>query len=159
MKTRLANLDLRVMPKQEKHKFLSMDLAERMIRIEQTVSAFFHKYVPYYQTEYYKSMTDKEKEEFREHLKNKNKNKFLSFFLVLAPLFVFALLRVGFTGNVVRENIGEGVSIIFEIICLMVFAVLLILFLYSVFLQKRISENLKRHIKILDNVLAKKRRD
>lgn len=65
------------MAKNKKRDFLSNDFRERMIRIEQRVSGKFGKSLAYDKTEYYKSMGNEQKKEFRNYLKNK-KTKSLS---------------------------------------------------------------------------------
>jgi hypothetical protein len=144
------------MSKPEKKRFLSMDLAERMMRVEQSVSASFNKYIPYTQTEYYKSMNEKEKEQFQQYLKNKGKKKALLISFAILPLIVVSLFRISFTGNAIRENIGTGTSFVFEIICVILFVSILIVLLYSNFIQKRMEDKLNKHLKVIDNIIVKK---
>lgn len=62
------------MSKEEKDDFLSNDLIERMVRIEQRISAHFNKPIEYRDTEYYKSLKKSQRDRFEEYLKKK-KNK------------------------------------------------------------------------------------
>ena len=55
----------------EKNEFLSNDMSERIMRVEQKVSANFGRLLHYNNTEYYKSLTPVQKESF-ERLNREN---------------------------------------------------------------------------------------
>jgi hypothetical protein len=99
--------DLKEMSDEEKKKFLSMDLTERMIRVEQRVSASFEKHVPYEKTEYYKQLSSKAKEEFEKYLKKNKRKKYLLGMAILSPLVVLFFLKSEITGNVIAEAVGN----------------------------------------------------
>jgi hypothetical protein len=69
--------------REAKKKFFSMDIAERLIRVEQVVSASFNRPLAYNQTECYKGMTNNEKIEFEEFIRNRKKLFFLLLFFYL----------------------------------------------------------------------------
>lgn len=88
------------MNKKEKKNFLSNDLVERMIRVEQRVSANFGQPIHYKNTNYYKSLRQHEKNDFEKHLKKNNSKIFVFSILVLfAAGFSFNL-----TGNVIANS-------------------------------------------------------
>jgi uncharacterized membrane protein YuzA (DUF378 family) len=143
--------------KAEKKKFLSMDLAERMIRVEQNVSSAFNKYVPYNQTEYYKSLSEEEKRQFEEHMKNKGKKKILGIFGLFAPLLLIGFLSFNLTGNVVKENIGgTGFSMLIIGLVALFVILALALFLFSLGRKKK-DKKYSSHIKVIDDIISKKR--
>ena len=144
------------MSKSEKKNFLSMDLAERMIRVEQTVSASFGKYIPYKETEYYKSMTSSQRDNFEKFLKGKKIKKAASILALVLPLFFIAFFNITFTGNAIRDNLG-GSSYNFLFSGLIILVVIVgIIMIYSYVHKKNREENLKGHLKVLDDILVKK---
>jgi hypothetical protein len=148
--------DLKKMQKPEKKKFLSMDLAERMIRVEQKVSATFNKHLPYNQTEYYKSMSSSEKEDFENFLKSKTTKKVLFSLALIVPLILVFLLNTNLTGNVVKENFGTG-SYGFLIIFFSVIFLLIALIAISKIMRKRtMDKKFNSHVAVIDNVLSRK---
>lgn len=109
-----------------KKEFLSSDLIERMIRVEQRVSASFGKPLHYRQTNYYKSLTSKEKIAFENHLKHKTKKELFflfSFLFVLASFFT-----TNFTGHVISQKsvTQELLPLIILIILILIGVVILI---------------------------------
>ena len=148
--------DFSDMSKGEKKEFLSNDLIERMIRVEQNVSASFNENVPYNKTKYYQSLTEHEKEEFKKHLRNKKRKRFSLFVLLLIPLLAILFLRLDFTGNVIENNLGEG-----SIGLLQTASVLFILFFIVLFLTFKLSSILKekrfkKHYGVIEDYLVKR---
>src|SRR3989344_1978058 len=80
--------------KADKKKIMSLDLAERLIRVEQNVSACFNKPVSFTQTEYFKSMSNSEKKDFIKYLNNKTKKKVFKLFLVFLPLLIILIIKI-----------------------------------------------------------------
>jgi hypothetical protein len=152
----MEKVKLETMPKAEKKIFLSMDLAERMMRIEQSVGASFNKYVPYYQTEYFKSMSGADRERFQKYLKNKKKKKFGIFTLAILPLFLFIVLQLQFTGNIVRQNLGFGTTLTIDIILIIVALVLVYAALNYFRLHRRHEDKFVGHLRVLEHSLRKK---
>lgn len=96
------------MANDEKRKFLSMDMTERMIRIEQTVASHFGDKIEYKDTNYFKSLPSEKKKEFAVYLKKKNgRNKILKLSAIVIPLISLAFVKFGVTGNAIKESIGE----------------------------------------------------
>ncbi len=145
---------LQGMSKPARKDFLSNDLIERMIRVEQRVSAHFGTFLKYYQTDYYKSLSPHEKDNFKRYLDNKQKWKMLVSLALAIPILVLGLLNISFTGNVVKDNFGEFVFIDY---LLMAFV-----FGFAVyFVISKIRKNCRRrrfneHFKILADVLGRK---
>lgn len=92
------------MTRAERKKFLSMDMAERMIRVEQKISSHFNKNIPCKETEYYKSMSKKDKEEFDNYIKKKKKSKILVSLLIILPIVALIVLNTSVTASVIKEN-------------------------------------------------------
>lgn len=147
---------LQEMSKPEKKKFLSMDLAERMIRIEQNVSASFNKYVPYNKTEYYLSMSDAEKEEFEKFLRNKKGKKILSILSLIIPLSIFVFLTASFTGNVIKETIGTGYYISIIVITIIVFILVIFIITHSVSYNKSMALRLHKHVMVINHIIHRR---
>ncbi|MEK6885441.1 MAG: hypothetical protein AABX17_00575 [Nanoarchaeota archaeon] len=108
--TKIQKVEFCDMTKSEKKKFLSMDLAERMIRIEQRVSAHFHKNVPYNETEYYKGMTPLERTEFERHIRANRTKKICLTALIVIPTAILMALNMSLTASVVKDNLGIDYS-------------------------------------------------
>ena len=85
----MTDQKFKLMSKKDKKDYLSNDLIERIIRIEQRVSARFGKIVSYSSTEYYKSLTNEQKSLFEKYLKSKKKKK-----LFFSSMFLLPLLSV-----------------------------------------------------------------
>ncbi len=128
------------MTKSQKKEFLSNDLVERMIRIEQKVSSHVGKPTHYKSTQYYKSLTEHQRHTFEKYLKHKDKKLFF-----LSCLTFLSLLGLGgITGNVVLSLSSSGLrigSLVAILLCLLLIAYILI----------RIYEKKKRH-KRLSNI-------
>ena len=97
------NQNLDAMSMTEKKDFLSMDIIERMIRVEQRVSAHFREFIKYNETEYYKSLTKAEKAKFDNYLRWKKKRTVLTSLLLLLPVVLFFWLE-STTGHAVSES-------------------------------------------------------
>ncbi len=144
------------MTKKEKKNFLSMDFAERMIRIEQNVSESFHHPVTYDNTNFFKQMTPKQKENFLQYIKSNKRKKVFACFLAIVPIFLIVLLNVRFTGNLVSGILNpEDISTLNIILLALACAVLIILVLYFIS-RIRKKRHLKQHIKILDKIVTGK---
>jgi hypothetical protein len=103
----ISDKEFRKMPKKEKESFLSNDLNERIMRVEQRVSTRFGKFVNYKNTEYYKSLSDSQKKAFEKYLNNKKKKKFSVYVSIFLGFISLGFLNLNFTGNVVRETLGD----------------------------------------------------
>lgn len=104
--------DLGEMSKKEKKEFLSMDLVDRMVRVEQRVASSFNEHIPHNKTEYYKSLKDNEKEKFKRYLKRKSKKKFF-FSLFLLMVFISPIfLRMRFSGFIIANNLQSSFSLL-----------------------------------------------
>lgn len=135
------------MSKKEKEDFLSNDIIERLIRVEQRVSKKFGEEVDYDKTEYYKSLSKKEKKDFENYKKTKNVKKLIVMVLLLFPFLAIGMVGFNFTGNVVSDEIGffgGGFSFIIGFILIVV----LFLSLFKV-IKKR--NRLDRHCDVLLN--------
>ena len=93
--------------KKERGDFLENDFLDRLIRIEQRVSAKYGKLIKYTDTYCYKNLTPENREKYEKYLKTKKKKKFAFASTFAVPLFGILFLSNGITGNVVREGVGE----------------------------------------------------
>jgi len=148
---------LKIMSKLEKAKFLSMDLIERMIRIEQNISASFNKYVPFNQTEYYKCLTSEQKKEFNTFLRRKKQKKILLYSLFIGSLVLLALFNFDITGNAIAGDIGYETYDVSN----MAFAIILgitILVAIVFFISKRNADiKFNKHATVIEDFISKKR--
>ncbi len=92
------------MNKQQKKNFLSNDLIERIIRVEQRVASHVGKPVHYKSTKYYQNLSDHEKKIFDTHLKHKHKKKFL--FSLVSLIISVALAFFGIKIFIALINFG-----------------------------------------------------
>ncbi len=151
-----SSKDFKTMSKNEKKHFLSMDLIERMIRIEQRVSSSFRKDVDYDKTEYYKSLSNDEKTEFSNYLKRKKGKQILKTLFIAVPLLFLASLELGLTGNVVDEAIGEQNIPLLEI-GLLLFSIAICTFFIMLFLSKKIKNaRFERHFDVVESIFSRK---
>ena len=140
----------------EKKSFLSNDLIDRMIRVEQSIHYSFGRYVPYQNTDYFKSLSDSEKEGFHKFLSNRKKRR--PFFLALLILPFLGLFFLSMrTGNVVKESIGESSFSITLIVLTLVVIAILVIVISSYFYRKTRDERLVRHNAVIDKWIVNKR--
>lgn len=156
-KEREVHKDIRDMSKQEKKRFLSMDLIERMIRVEQRVAASFNKELAYNQTDYYKSLTSDEKKRFEDHLKKGKRKKALFILIIALPLLILFALRNNFTGRAVENVIEDTISIglLERLLAIIVLTACLLFLLMFVFKKKR-NRRFEKDFKIIDEAFLKK---
>ena len=144
------------MSKPDKKKFFSLDLADRMIKVEQNVSKSFNCPVTLEQTEYYKSMSPIQQDELKKFINHKKKNKILSFAGLFAPLLLISLFNINFTGNAISETVGTQTFGLMQIILFGLFGILLagifIIFLYGL----AIEHKLYKHVRLIESILGRK---
>jgi hypothetical protein len=147
--------DLCAMSKKEKKYFLANDLIERMIRIEQKLSGSFGGgFVPYYQTEYFKSLTDFEKSRFKKYLSEKEKRtkwRFLPWVFLAGGGFV---LGSRITGNVVGASGDISPMNLILIGVLIAFALIYLAILVA---KKHRWEKLDKHFSVVERIISKRR--
>ena len=143
------------MDKQEKSQFLKNDFIERMIRVEQRVSASFGRPLLYNQTHYYKSLTALQKKNFEGYIKTKKgKTKFLLSFLGL--IFFSSLITARLTGNVINENFLFGLEVLQTISLGLIFIVLIVLLIVSISKKKK-EQRLTEVINLFDKSIKKRK--
>jgi hypothetical protein len=146
---------LQSMNKSEKKDFLSMDLVDRMIRVEQNISSSFNGFVPYNKTDYYNSLTDIQKKKFDRFLRNKKLRTSCSLLVLLLPILLIFSLKVNFTGNFILESISASKISLIEYIALGLFIIVVIYFIIS-FINNRIKHNrFKKHTRIIERIISK----
>lgn len=144
--------DFKNMSRAEKKDFLSNDLIERMIRVEQRVSSHVGRPVHYKDTQYYRSLSHDQKKKFESHLRHKNK-KFIVFSFFSFCFVFFA--GIGFISILFRFwKYGLTSSSIFYFAILCVLLAIFILILH----EKRSRHNrlLKVH-HLMEHSLSKMR--
>lgn len=153
-KRRKKDKEFGEMSKRERKEFLSNDVIERMIRVEQRVSASFGEPVPYNETHYYKGLSKKEKENFEKYLRKRKRRRFLIPAVLLISLIVFLLSGTEFTGRVIEESTGlEEFSLrLFSVLFFLIAVFLSILFLI---LRKRKEKRFERNFEVIDEILFK----
>jgi len=135
---------------------VSLDTAEKMIRIEQNISATFGKYLSYDETNFYKNMTMEQRKNFQKYLDNKKKKKWFMIAGLVSPLLLFSMLKVNFTGNVVRETVGENYMGFINWILIILFVIGLGLFLFNRRENRKFNAKFDSHSRIFDKILEKK---
>ena len=153
-KSKKENKDLTEMSKKEKKEFLSMDLIERLIRVEQRAASSFNEHIPYNKTEYYKSLEEHEKKKFDKYLKRKTRKKSLIFLFLLIVLVSPIFLKIGFSGFVVKENLQETFSLLGNGLFLFGLVFICILFILFV-LNKAKKRKFEKYFDIIDKVAVK----
>lgn len=142
------------MSRKEKKEFLSNDLVERMIRLEQRISYHFRKPVLYNETEYYKSLNEAQRKRFEDYLKKNKRKKFLWALFLLSPLLIFLIAGQDFTGNVIREGIGEGNMGYLSYALVIMLALICIVFVIRILFKSRKSRRMNSHTEIVNKWLA-----
>jgi ABC-type dipeptide/oligopeptide/nickel transport system permease component len=112
--------------KEERKDFLENDFLDRLIRIEQRVSAKFGQLIKYTDTYCYKNLTSENRKRYEKYLKTKKKKKFAFAVSFLLPLFGVLFLSNGITGNVVKEGVGDSGFQTFYLVLFAFLAVLII---------------------------------
>jgi len=151
-RTKRAVAELEKLSPKGKKNFLSMDLIERMIRIEQTVSCSHGKDLIYDKTRVYKNLSSKNRKKFEDYLKKHKRRKFLFIFYIFFSLSLLFFLQMGITGNAIGNTIGSEVINGVSIIVLGLF--LLMTIVATIVLNKK-HKRMKRfdkNFKILENV-------
>jgi len=153
-KRKSKNKPLNLDSKKEKKLFLSMDLIERMIRVEQRVSASFGEHISCNKTEYYKNLSKLEKKKFNQYLERKKTRKFLirTFLLLilLSPIF----LKIRFSGKVISENLQVPVLLLEKILFFLFLGFISILSILII-LKKIKKRKFEKHFKVLDGIALK----
>jgi uncharacterized membrane-anchored protein len=142
--------------KSELKRFLAMDMAERLIRVEQNVSSSFNQEVPYNKTAYYLSMTSEQKRDFEKFLKNKNKKRMMMFSLFFISLIGMSLLGSSITGSTILEQNSLNSLSFVEIFFFMIFGILFIYACYY-FISKHLRhKKFEHHSEIIENIMLSK---
>lgn len=145
------------MSKCEKKNFLSNDFIERMIRVEQRVSGAFGEAVHYKKTKYYQSLTPGQRSGFEKYLKKSKNTHKIILISAFAALFIFAFLKIGFTGHAISNAVGSSAYNFFSIlaIVLVIAGFFLFVFVYS---YKKIKEKrFNNHFEVIDKIVRKRR--
>ncbi|MDP1729191.1 MAG: hypothetical protein Q8L27_03250, partial [archaeon] len=133
---------------------ISMHLAEKMIRLEQSSIASMHnKHVHYNQTEYFKSMNLTDRKRFETYLKSKKRLPLLFGIAIILPLIAYALTKISFTGNIIMENVANPIIGNLGIFFLSIFFISVILFIYYRASNKNIDNSFTKNSKIMDNFI------
>jgi len=146
--------DFSEMSKKEKKEFLSMDLVDRMIRVEQRVASSFNEHVPYNKTEYYKNLKEHEKEKFNKYLKRKTRKRtFITLLLLLifiSPIF----LKMKLTGFVITNDLQTSFSLL-EAGWLLFGLVFICILSISFVLNKFKKRKFEKYFNIIDEIALK----
>ena len=147
---------LKIMPKHEKAHFLSMDLIERMIRVEQRVSASFNCPVMIKETRYYTSLSPQTRKSFDAYLRAKKTKKICFYGFFFGLLILISLFNLDLTGNAINTNVGFEIFTFSNIVLSIILAITVIIVVYSFFLNKTIENRFQEKVKIIDDFLLKK---
>lgn len=145
------------MSKPQKREYLSMDLIDRMIRVEQRVSASFGEYIPYTKTKYYQQLTMNEKKRYDSFLKNKKVKKGV-FMTSFAGIFLFSLtLFSESTGNAISDYAGVGIDYL-KVAAVVFYILLFVILLLIVLKRKRREESLNKVFSVFDKSMMKRKK-
>ncbi len=140
-------LQLEGLTKKERKNAASMDFIERIIRVEQRVSSSLGRHVSYNETEYFKSLSDKEKKNFEAYLKRKRNKRAVFLFLVFLSLSAILFFNSRFTGNVISENDSGNVSMLFVYFVV----ALLFIFVFSEAIRKKREKSFNGYLEFVGN--------
>lgn len=138
--------------KLDKKKIMSNDLIERMIRIEQQVSASFGEKVVYNKTKYYESLTASEKKGFEDYLKKRKRRKFILPLFLIAPIIAI-FFRVSFTGRVIDESATSTSPSVWVLIIFALISVFLVYFAVKRYIR---SKSDMKHLAVVESILNKR---
>lgn len=146
---------LQQMSPAEKEKFFSLDLAERMIRLEQKISASFNKFIHYRDTEYYKSMSKEQQQELEKFLKRKK--TIMALIGLLSPLLIISLLSITITGEAILENFISGgpINTLFLALAILIF-ISIIYLLFELFHHVNKNRKFRVHTRIIHQDITNK---
>lgn len=156
MENKMTLQQIRKLPSKEKEEFLFNDLALRMIRVEQNVSKSFNKPVKMQETEYYKSLTPIQRTSLANFLKSQKKNRILSFFALVLPIFFLSFFNFSLTGNAIADNVGTRAFSMLEGGLIGLFIVLAVILGFILLSEKMVERRLHKHIKIIEPYLLRK---
>jgi len=132
-------------------------MAEKIIRVEQNASAYFGKDISYNQTAYFRSLSSNKQRTVEKFINGKKKRKVALISLIILPLFLLSLMNIRVTGDIVNENTTNAQFQVAEIILVIVFLALLLIF-GGISIANRIREKkINSNIKIFEDMLVKKR--
>lgn len=134
---------------EQRKKTMSMDFAERIMKIEQIISAHFNQPKKYQQTEFFKKMSADEKRDFENYLKNKKKMHRVMPFLLILPIIFLLFLNTSITGNTVKENIDGRLSLTIELILLSIVVIIFITFISLSISNRRLEKKIKKNFVLL----------
>ena len=139
-----------------KEKYLKADLIDRMINVEKSIDGSFNQKLDSKDTEYFKSLSDEDKQNYLKYLKIRKNKKIMSSIWFLLPFFLMGFFSFNLTGNVVADTSLQKDSI-FLFGFLWGFLVLTILiFLLFIFYRLYLNNRLNRHIRLITPILSRK---
>ena len=139
-----------------KEKYLKADLIDRMINVEKSIAGSFNQKLDSKDTEYFKSLSDEDKQNYLKYLKISKNKKIMSSIWFLLPFFLMGFFSFNLTGNVVADTSLQKDSI-FLFGFLWGFLVLTILiFLLFIFYRLYLNNRLNRHIRLITPILSRK---
>jgi len=143
------------MSKKQKKNFLSNDLSERIIRVEQRVSTKFGRLIPYNKTEYYQHMNKEEKKKFDEYLKNKGKKEIFVSAILLGLILVLGFFNFSSIGNTVQENFPDS-AVKINLLFASVFIIFIIGLVIGFLVRLKRKMKYREHIRVIDNIIFPK---
>ncbi|MDP2673239.1 MAG: hypothetical protein Q8O84_05490 [Nanoarchaeota archaeon] len=143
------------MTKKQKKNFLSNDLSERIIRVEQRVSTKFGKLIPYNKTEYYKHMDKEEKKKYDEYLKNRGNKEIFVSAIFLGLILVLGFFNFSTIGNAVQEDFPDS-ALKINLLFVSVFIVLVFGLVVAFLMRLKRKRKYREHIRVIDKIIFPK---
>jgi hypothetical protein len=137
--------------KTERKNFLENDFIDRLIRIEQRVSAKYGSLLSYDTTYCYKNLSPKNRERYEKYLKMKKKKKLVFATSFLLPLFGILFFFKGITGNVVLGGVDFSISV-YSLVLVVFILVSLTIFIFHVFGKSRRKKKFDPLFEPLENI-------
>lgn len=136
---------------------ISMQLAEKMIRLEQSGAASLNnKNITYSQTEFFRAMPKEDKKKFESYLRSKKRLPALFGIAITLPMICYTLTKISFTGNVIMENVRNPALKILGRYFFAIFLGALALFIYYKISNRNFDSSFSRDSRIVDDFITDK---
>jgi hypothetical protein len=146
-----------IMNDEQKRAYLSNDMINRMIRVEQKVSSSFGQTLNYDQTNYYKKLDNQQREDYNKYLIRKKRLRFVIPVLFATPVLYIILSNVQFTGNVVNNLVQKEPSWV-SFLMLSIMVIILFILIINFIMKRHAEQKVKDHLSVINDVAKKYKR-
>ncbi len=142
---KMSNDEFMHLTKKKKKEFLSADLMNRIIRVEQRISASFGKPVYYNNTEFYRGLSERDKQNYEKYIRRRKLNKFISPIVLVG----FIILAFSMGGRLTGSTIVNIESSIGSFILFLVILGIVAIAIFSFIHRRNREKRLNRHLRVL----------